>query len=141
MLNGLLQYPDKSDRGLGRCLELSQPTISRLRTNLEDLGIIESYQIIPNLAGIGYEILSVGLTDVYDDKALYQDKHVILAYPTCGPKSPCLVMSVHRNYTEYTRFSREFNITSVAVISTQHRPVKALSFNNVEASSLPDVKA
>jgi DNA-binding Lrp family transcriptional regulator len=51
----------RSDRELAKVLNVSQPTVSRLRRKLEKEGYIKEYAAIPDFSKLGYEIMGVTL--------------------------------------------------------------------------------
>ena len=54
----LIKNSRRSDRELAKSLDLSQPTVSRIRTKLEKRGIIQ-YTGTPNLKELGFEIVAI----------------------------------------------------------------------------------
>ena len=47
-----------SDRELARLLQVSQPTVTRMRGRLEKEGYIKTYTVIPDFTKMGYQILA-----------------------------------------------------------------------------------
>ena len=58
----LLKNCNRSDRELAKVLGVSQPTVSRIRRQLEKNGVIREYTIIPEFEKLGFGLL--GLTFV-----------------------------------------------------------------------------
>jgi len=52
----LLRNSKKSDRDIAKKLNISQPTVTRIRRKLETSGYISEYTIIPNFPKLGFEI-------------------------------------------------------------------------------------
>ena len=61
VLSALMKNAKISDRTLGKKIGVSQPTVTRVRKNLENKGYIQEYTVIPNFSKIGYEIMAVTL--------------------------------------------------------------------------------
>ena len=57
VLSELMKNSRRSDRELAKQLKISQPTVSRIRNNLEKAGYIEEYTLIPNFTKIGYNLM------------------------------------------------------------------------------------
>jgi len=55
----LMMNSRRSDRELARALEVSQPTVTRIRTRLEKEGIIKEYTMIPDFKRLGYQLMGV----------------------------------------------------------------------------------
>lgn len=60
LISELIKNSRRSDRELAKALGISQPTVSRIRVRLEKQGLID-YSAIPDLASLGFEIISVSL--------------------------------------------------------------------------------
>jgi DNA-binding Lrp family transcriptional regulator len=55
----LMKDGRKSDRSLAKAVGVSQPTITRLRGELEREGIIKEYTMIPDFRKLGFEIAAI----------------------------------------------------------------------------------
>lgn len=55
----LMKNSHGSDRELTRTLGISQPTVSTMRTKLEEEGHIREYSIIPDFAKLAFAVMSV----------------------------------------------------------------------------------
>ncbi len=116
LLRELLKNSKRSDRELAKILEVSQPTITRTRHNLEKDGTIQDYTIIPKFERMGFEILALTFvkmrTGIYSRKTM-EIKHteakeyltklpnVIFVSSGEGLGMTGLIMSLHKDYTEY----------------------------------------
>ncbi len=116
LLRELLKNSKRSDRELAKILNVSQPTITRTRHTLEKDGNIQDYTIIPKFDRMGFEILALTFvkmrTGVYSRKTMevrhaeakeYLAKlpNVILASSGEGLSMTGVIMSLHKDYTEY----------------------------------------
>lgn len=59
----LLADSKKSDRAIAMELGISQPTVSRRRTQLVEEGYIKAFTVVPDLAKLGYDILMISEID------------------------------------------------------------------------------
>ena len=57
LISELMKNSRRSDRELARAIGVSQPTITRLRNNLEKTGIIKEYTMIPDFSQLGYQLM------------------------------------------------------------------------------------
>jgi DNA-binding Lrp family transcriptional regulator len=112
LLLELLKNSKRSDRELAKALRVSQPTITRTRHSLERNGMIEDYTIIPNFRKMGFEILALtfvkmrpdilsGETREKAEKYASKFPNVIFASSGQGLGMTGVIMSFHKNYTEY----------------------------------------
>lgn len=114
LLRELLKNSKRSDRQLAKILKVSQPTITRARHGLEKSGIIRDYTVIPNFRDMGFEILAITLVKLdprfitpenIKEAAKYAAKfpNAILSSMGEGLGMNGVVISIHKNYTEYHR--------------------------------------
>ena len=64
LLYELMKNSRRSDRDLAKILEVSQPTITRMRKKLETSEYISEYTLIPNLVKLGFEIVAFTFLNV-----------------------------------------------------------------------------
>jgi len=111
-LRELLKNSKRSDRQLAKVLGVSQPTITRTRRKLEQEGIIQEYTIIPDFRKMGFEILAITFVkmrpdvltpEIIEEAKKYGEKwpNVILVSSGEGLGMTGVIVSFHRNYTEY----------------------------------------
>lgn len=55
----LVRNSRRSDRDLAKAIEVSQPTVTRIRSKLEKEGYIREYTMIPNFAKLDYELMAM----------------------------------------------------------------------------------
>ena len=108
----LLKDSSKSDRKLAKILGVSQPTVSRTRSRLAKDGVIKEFTVIPDLSKMGFEILAVNcfrtriskkVTEMAKEKTK-ASPNIIFASRCQGGGKTGIVMSLHRNYTDYSKF-------------------------------------
>jgi DNA-binding Lrp family transcriptional regulator len=113
LISELVKNSRRSDRELAKALGISQPTVSRVRVGLEKQGLID-YSAIPNLAKLGFEIISVtlGKRD-YQMQPLNVQKakdyvksnsNIIFTASGIGLGNDRIVISIHRSYSDYFKF-------------------------------------
>lgn len=119
LISELMKNSRVSDRELARKLNVSQPTVSRVRQRLEKKGIIRDYTMLPDLTRVGYEIMAltfVRLKHVLSDEEIEGAKNVIKetlrAMPLdvimlergMGMDYDGVIISNHMSYTAYSEF-------------------------------------
>lgn len=121
LLKELIRNSRRSDRELARTLKVSQPTVTRNRKLAE--GFIRSYTIVPEFRKIGYEILAITFAKAktYDRKEIQsklesakkwvmQRPNVFLASDGEGLGKDTVMLSLHKDYSKYADFIREYTI-------------------------------
>jgi DNA-binding Lrp family transcriptional regulator len=112
LLRELLKNSKRSDRELAKVLEVSQPTITRTRHKLEQSGLIQDYTIVPNFGKMGFEILALTLVKMRPEILSPEKKEEARKYAAKFPNAifastgeglgmTGVIMSFHKNYTEY----------------------------------------
>ena len=122
VLRELLRNSKRSDRELGKILKTSQPTVTRTRKILEKK-IIQTYTVVPDFTKIGYEMIAFTFakSKTYQredtEKMLHRAKewtakrpNVVMASDGEGLGKDTVIVSVHRNYSEYANFMRSFAV-------------------------------
>jgi len=122
VLRELLRNSKRSDRELAKILKTSQPTVTRTRKILEKK-IIKTYTLIPDFGKMGYEMLAFTFakTKTYKqedaEKMLKNVKewaakrpNIVLASDGEGLGKDTMLVSFHRNYSEYASFMRGFAV-------------------------------
>jgi DNA-binding Lrp family transcriptional regulator len=119
LLAELLKNSKKSDRELGKILGLSQATVSRTRAKLERDGVIQEYTIIPDFKKLGIELLAITfgvwspekIKEYSEGERVEKAKRFLSDYPNAifassgeGLKKGRMVITLHKNYTEYAKF-------------------------------------
>jgi DNA-binding Lrp family transcriptional regulator len=156
LLTELLKGARRSDRELAKVLGVSQPTVSRQRMRLEKTGLIKEYTIVPDLRRMGFELLVFTFMSFAEDKPELFDKArewakkrpcVIFANNGEGPGMNSVMISIHKNYSGYTRLVTELrrdwqpNLTNLQsfVISLDRTDlgIRDFSFRNLLAD-IPD---
>jgi len=147
LLSELLKDSKRSDRELAKVLGVSQPTISRIRNKLVKDGLIREFTLTPDLAKIGFELMAIStvkmtLTEEHVKKGEeWMDKHpnVIFAAASEGMGKNGVMISLHKNYTEYSRFVSEnrrhwkgdMQDFGTTLVSLKGTVVKPLSFRYI----------
>lgn len=126
VLRELMANPKRSDRDVASRAGVSQPTVSRTRNRLEETGVIQSYQVMPNLEKLGFEILA--FTTIEPSERVKEDKAVVYAVDG-GTKM--FVISVHKNYHDYSTFAHSYEVHWQFLVVTSVKPMKPLSFKDI----------
>jgi DNA-binding Lrp family transcriptional regulator len=119
LISELLKNSRRSDRELAKAMNVSQPTVSRTRPKLEKDGIIKEYTIIPDFRKLGIELVAFAFAIWLPEKIKgysedervsklekFFSKHpnVIFASSGQGLNKTRVMISLHRNYSDYSEF-------------------------------------
>jgi len=116
LLYELMKNSKRSDRELAKVVKVSQPTITRMRKNLEKSEYICEYTIIPALEKLGFEILALNFLststkprDIEEmQEWISESQKIILSGLGEGLDGKTLLLvSVHRDFTDFSDFTRE----------------------------------
>ncbi len=115
LLLELLRDSKRSDRELAKVLGVSQPTVSRMRSRLVKEGIIQDFTVIPDFVKMGYEIMAINCfksktTKEIAEKAkkwMMSKPNIIFAAGAQGMGKNAVMISLHRNYTDFSNFLAE----------------------------------
>ena len=130
IISELIKNPRLSDRQAAKKLGISQPTITRRRTELEKERLLD-YTSIPDLAKLGFEILAItfGNRAAHPQHAELQiqkakdfiERHPNLIFVSSGigVNSDRVVISIHKNFGDYMKLQQEIrqdwgNVMAVA---------------------------
>ncbi len=151
----LLRNSKASDRSLAKKLGVSQPTITRTRSNLERERLIRSYTIMPDWRKLGFEIFALTFVKM-DPKVMsaevigkvrdYALKFNNSFYASTGEGLGMtgVIMSLHRDYRDYSQklavFRRDWgqymeDIQSFIMV-TDEGTIKEFSFKYINEDIL-----
>jgi DNA-binding Lrp family transcriptional regulator len=121
LLKALLANSKRSDRELAKAIQASQPTVTRNRKILGKY--IRSYTIVPEFEKVGYEIVAFTFAKArtYNKNEIagkvelakkWAMKHpnIIFASDGEGLGKDAVMVSLHKNYSKYADFMREYSI-------------------------------
>jgi len=111
----LLKDSSKSDRELAKKLGVSQPTVSRLRNKLVQDGLIRQFSVVPDVKALGFELVAMtSFTSEHSNETTEKaikwtmtKPNVLFAARVEGAGKNGLMVSLHKNYTEYHNFIQE----------------------------------
>ncbi|HUW48021.1 MAG TPA: Lrp/AsnC family transcriptional regulator [Patescibacteria group bacterium] len=118
LLSELIKNPKSSDRQVAKKMGISQPTVTRRRTELEKERLLD-YTAVPDLKKLGFEILAItfGNRAAHPQHAELQiqkakdfiERHPNLIFVSSGLgfRFDRVAISVHRNYNDYSKFQQE----------------------------------
>ena len=116
LLYELMKNSKRSDRELAKVVKVSQPTITRMRKNLEKSEYIHEYTIMPALEKLGFEILALNFLststkprDIEEvQEWISESQKIIFSGLGEGLNGKTLLLvSVHRDFTDFSEFTRE----------------------------------
>jgi len=149
LLYELMKNSKRSDREIAKVVEVSQPTITRMRKSLEKTEYIREYTIIPALEKLGFEILALNFLststkpkDVKEMQEWISESQKII-FTSLGEGlngKTVLLVSIHRDFTDFSEFASELRgilglETSSMVsflVSLRTDMIKHFSFKNLE---------
>jgi DNA-binding Lrp family transcriptional regulator len=123
LVSELIKNSRRSDRELAKAIGVSQPTVSRMIKKLEKLGVIHQYSMIPDLSKLDFEILALTFAAYtpetfkeYPEKAriekrdkfISKHKNIVFASAGRGLGMGRMIMSLHRDYSDYNEFMKDF---------------------------------
>ncbi len=131
LLRELLRNSRRSDREIAKLFGSSQPTVSRMRNQLDKKEYIKTYTVIPDFAKLGYEILAFTFAKLKYYPSTDQAKkivqnaqewvskrpNVIFATDGEGLGSDIMMISFHKNYSKYAEFMRTYAMEWGEIIS------------------------
>jgi len=148
LVNELLKDSKRSDRELAKILQVSQPTVSRMRYALVKEGILREFTAIPDFAKLGYEIMAVTvakakatLTPNEQERAkklVLAEPRVIFVASAEGMGRNGIMISLHKDYADFRDFisNLKFNsegymeeVDSMLISLHSDMIVKPLSFS------------
>jgi DNA-binding Lrp family transcriptional regulator len=146
----LLRNSKKSDRDIAKKLNISQPTVTRIRRKLETSGYISEYTIIPNFPKLGFEICAFiffnankcGGKNVKNKAHDWIVKNPAVLFSAAGDGirgKNCAILTLHKNFTDYTNFLNDFksvmgnNIGNIEafLVSLETSTPKFVSFKSI----------
>lgn len=122
IISELMKNSRKTDRVLAKAVGTSQSTVNRIIKKLEKEGYIREYTLIPNFKQLGYEIMAVtfikvkkGATEkgMAETRRIVQDRikdanpEIIMFESGIGMECTGMVISLHKDYTGFSKFMRE----------------------------------
>ncbi len=116
LLLELLKDSKRSDREIAKVLGVSQPTVSRMRQRLVKEGVIKEFTVIPDFVKMGYEIMAISCVKSKMPITRLREKavkwwktypNVIFAAGAEGMGKNGVIISLHKNYTNYSKFVTE----------------------------------
>lgn len=119
LLQELLNDSSRSDRELGRAIGVSQPTVSKIKKELLEKGLIRGFTVLPNFFKIGYELMAITLVkerSFFSSTKERQKHHKMVKnwmreQPNVAFCSYCrdldfegLMISFHKSYNDFDQF-------------------------------------
>jgi DNA-binding Lrp family transcriptional regulator len=114
----LMKNSRRSDREIAKLVGVSQPTVSRTIKKLEEEGIIEEYNMIPNFKRRGYQIMGVSfygrgepvkeedraeLVKAAEELESKNSYACLMAVNGIGLGKSRLYITFYKDYSEYTK--------------------------------------
>jgi len=124
LLSELLKDSKRSDREVAKVLGMSQASVTRMRNKLVRDGLIQQFTIIPNVVKLGFEIIALSSFRSQDTseiaeraiKSTMSKPNVLFAARAEGSGKNAVVISLHKNYTDFSNFLAEIRREGKGVI-------------------------
>jgi len=131
LISELMRNSRRSDRELAKALKVSQPTVTRIRTRLEEEGTIKEYTMIPDFGKLGVEIVAVTFgkwspdrvkdpeSTVFKEAKQFITKHPSIVFGSAGNGlgKGTMVVTLHKTYTDYVEFITEARRKAVGLLT------------------------
>ncbi|MDH5447727.1 MAG: Lrp/AsnC family transcriptional regulator [Candidatus Bathyarchaeota archaeon] len=113
LLYELIKNSRRSDRDLAKVLGFSQPTVTRTRRKLEDEKYVLQYTALPDFTKLGFELAAFTFVQWLPEektettspyKWLDKEPRVIFVADGNGMGKNSLIVTMHKNYTDYSDF-------------------------------------
>jgi len=115
LLLELLKDSKRSDRELAKVLDVSQPTVSRMRSRLLKEGAIKEFTVIPDFVKLGYEIMAITCVKVKEKMIMKLEKKAeeyMKTQPSIifagggaqGMGKNGVMISLHESYSDFSNF-------------------------------------
>lgn len=143
LLLELLKDSKRSDRELAKVLDVSQPTVSRMRSKLVKEGVIREFTVIPDFVKMGYEVMAITCVKTKHtlehmekaEKSIMAKPNVIFSARAEGVGKNGVMITMHKDYTDFSNFLAEHLLEMgddikdhcTMLISLKGRIVKPLS--------------
>ncbi len=145
LLYELMGDSKRSDRELAKVVGVSQPTITRMRKTLEKQEYIREYTVMPSLEKLGFEILALNFIAANITKELTEwiSKNPKIIYAGFGQGlegNNLLIVSVHKNFMDFSEFTREIKSLFGSNISSLKSFLSSLNVDVVKHFSLKNLE-
>jgi len=116
LLFELIKNSKRSDRDLAKILDISQPTVTRLRKILEKEAI-QQYTVIPNLTYLDFDIVAFTFSrskelvhPLWEQGKKWARERPNLLFVSTGQgiDADVLMISMHKDYADFVKFYQEF---------------------------------
>ncbi|MGB9959884.1 MAG: Lrp/AsnC family transcriptional regulator [Candidatus Bathyarchaeales archaeon] len=145
LLYELMKDSKRSDRELAKVVGVSQPTITRMRKTLEKQEYIREYTVMPALEKLGFEVLALNfvkanITPEFKEWVSKNPKILFAGFGQGLDGNTLLLVSVHKNLTDFSQFTSEveklfgsnISLFKSFLSSLNVDVVKPFSFKNLE---------
>lgn len=149
LLYELMKNSKRSDRELAKVVGVSQPTITRMRKNLEKSGYIREYTVMPDLEKLGFEIIALNFLSASETPEQVKEVHgwvlknpkIVFASSGGGLNGKSLLLaSIHKDFTDFSTFTHELKSSLGSKVSSMESFlfslktdfIKHFSFKNLE---------
>ena len=114
ILQELIKDSNRSDHKLAKAIDVSQPTVTRLRNQLEKEGTIQEYTIIPDLTKMDYSIMAIFCikykahlkekVEEMTSEAAIEHSSTVFASRAQGMGKNAVSISLFKDYGEYSKY-------------------------------------
>ncbi len=115
LLLEFLKDSKRSDREIAKVLNVSQPTITRMRQRLVKDGVIREFTVVPDFVKLGYEIMAITCVKVKEKMVMEMEKKAceyMKSKPSIifagggaqGMGKNGVMISLHESYSDFSNF-------------------------------------
>ena len=149
LLYELMKNSKRSDRELAKVIGVSQPTVTRMRKNLERQRYIYGYTIVPALEKIGFEILALNFLSIETtDETIKEFKEwttknsevIFLSLGEGLNDKNLAVITLHNNFSNFSSFIYKLRKNFGSKITTMDSFLCSLKTGVLKHLSLKDLK-
>jgi DNA-binding Lrp family transcriptional regulator len=108
----LMKNSKKSDRDIAKKLSISQPTVTRIRKNLEKKAI-KAYTLVPILPEIGIDLISFNFINCENPKKVMdfclreivkKNPRILFRSTGEGMRKNCVIVGLHKDFRDFVDF-------------------------------------
>lgn len=145
LLYELMRDSKRSDRELAKVVGVSQPTITRMRKTLEKQEYIREYTVMPALERLGFEIMAINFISANFPSEfsewISKNPKILFASFGEGPDGNVMVViSLHKNFTDFSQFTREIKSSLGSNISFFKNFLSSLNVDVIKHFSFKDLE-
>jgi DNA-binding Lrp family transcriptional regulator len=140
----LMKNSRQSDRAIAKKLNVSQPTVTRARAEIEK-EYVKEYTLIPDFAKIGYEVMAITFVKTNPSlspkerleaiergrKWSHERPNIVFSSICQGMGMTGVVISFHKTYSDFIEFTRKHRAEWSDIISDSETVLISISKDHI----------